>query len=159
MKKPYLILVSFLLVLFACNKEDKSLPVSNAPANTGNGSTQHTTFVFTGNMGVDKNDSLWAPVTTYTAPNIVSTVFGTSPNYALSTSFVATSLKGETNNNISINVSNNYFQSYNPGTGIFNQGVLNGFYGSDSLYYRVLYKGLNKSNVYLTYSGKLTNSY
>lgn len=155
----FFFLTVLILLFFSCNKEDKSIPISDASNNQSNGSVSHTTFIFTGNMEVDKNDSLWVFVTNYTATNVTSTMFGTGNNFTLSSNFVATSLKGETNNNIPVNVSNNYFSTYNPGTGIFNQGVLNGFYSSDSLYYKVLYKGINKSNVYLTFKGELSNSY
>lgn len=148
-----------LLLGYSCSKEDKSLPVSSASDNTAATPAPHTTFIFTGTMLVDKSDSLWAPVTNYTATNVISTVFGTSPNYSLSTSFNATALKGQTDNVIPVTITNNYFSTFVTGTGIFNQGVLNGFYSNDSLYYRVLYKGVNKSNVFLDFKGKLTSSH
>jgi len=148
-----------LLIGFSCSKEDKSIPVSDASDNNGPPPAAHTTFIFTGTMLVDKNDSLWVPVTNYTATNVKSTIFGTGPNYTLSSGFNATALKGETNNVIPVTITNNYFSTYAVGTGIFNQGVLNGFYSNDSLYYRVIYKGVNKSNVFMDFKGRLTNSY
>lgn len=148
-----------LLIGFSCSKEDKSIPVSDASDNTGTPPAAHTTFVFTGTMLVDKSDSLWTPVTNYTATNVISTIFGTGPNYTLSTGFDATALKGVTNNVIPVTITNNYFSTYVVGTGIFNQGVLNGYYNNDSLYYRVLYKGVAKSNVFMDFKGKLTSSH
>ena len=160
MKKNLLVLLGLVLLLgYSCSKEDKSIPVSSASDNTVTTPGPHTTFIFTGTMLVDKSDSLWVPVTNYTATNVFSTVCGTSPNYTLSTSFNATALKGETNNLVTVTINNNYFSTFVTGTGIFNQGVLNGFYSNDSLYYRVLYKGVNKSNVFLDFKGKLTSSY
>lgn len=160
MKKIVLLPLGLILLIgFSCSKEDKSIPVSDASDNTGTPPAAHTTFVFSGTMLVDKNDSLWAPVTNYTATNVKSTIVGTTPNYTLSSDFDATALKGITNNVIPVSITNNYFSTYVVGTGIFNQGVLNGFYSNDSLYYRVLYKGVDKSNVFMDFKGKLTSSH
>lgn len=161
MKNKFLIpFVLVLLVGFSCSKDDTSVP--SAPSGSGQGTvptTTHTNFIYTGTMLVTKYDSNWVAVANYPLTNVNSKIVGTNPNYTLSTPFDASSLKGATNNVIPVNISTNYFNEYTGGTGIFIDGVTNGYNNKDSLIYRVLYKDVAKNNIYLDYSGKLTSSY
>ena len=153
----FLLLIVF---FFSCSKEDNSVPSS--PSSSGQGTSPTTTltnFIYTGTMLVTKYDSSWNAVSNYPLSNVNSKMVGISPSYVLSTTFDASSLKGIANSLIPINIQNNYFTEYTGGSGIFIDGVTNGYNTKDSLFYRVLYKDVAKNNIYLDYSGKLSSSY
>jgi hypothetical protein len=145
--------------LFACSKEDNSLPESVAQDVTFPQSTP-TTFEFTGTMLVDKYDSNGAAVSYYPMANIISKLEGTKPAFKLSANNInGEALKGVVINSININVPNISFYSLTAGEGLFVGGVYDGVYSGDSLKYKVLYKDVGKNDIYLQYKGKLTNSY
>jgi hypothetical protein len=159
MRSSFFITALFvILFLTSCTKNDDSIPESVA---TGKATPQPTptTFVFTGKMLVDKYDSNNTAITNYPLLNVVSVLIGGMPNYQLSTNINGSALKGEISNVIDVSITNAAFTSFAPGTGIFSSGVYNGQYTTDSLYYTVFYKDVYKNNIYLNYSGQLTNSY
>ncbi|MCB9334695.1 MAG: hypothetical protein H6586_00980 [Flavobacteriales bacterium] len=158
MNSRYFIIALLFIFLFACKKEEES--VGYIAPEISNGSTAHTTFEFSGVMNVDKYDSLWNPITNYNVNLVESKMLKQVDNYSLSTNFNGASLKGETLNSILVEVINNNFSTYNAGTGIFELGVLNGYFTSnDSLYYRVLFETIDNNKIYLKYEGNLINSY
>jgi hypothetical protein len=147
------------LLLFACSKEDDSLPESVASNSTVPQSTP-TTFEFTGTMLVDKYDSNGAAVSYYPMANIISKLEGTKPAFKLSANNInGEALKGVVINSININVPGMSFYNIGSGEGLFIGGVYDGIYSGDSLKYKVLYKDVGKNDIYLQYKGKLTNSY
>lgn len=158
MKNVFLIL-SVALVLTSCYKEKKLEPTPPIPLNTGNPPAAHTNFIFSGNMFVEKYDSLGNPVTNYTVYTVASKMIGNNPNYVLSTNFDGSALKGEVKSEINVEVPTTTFYNLNAGTGVFINGVINGVFTSDSLKYRVYLVGANNNNVYLNYRGKLTSSF
>ncbi|MGE0562834.1 MAG: hypothetical protein AB7O47_13540 [Flavobacteriales bacterium] len=147
-----------LLISFSCSKEDKSIS-ETVTDSSSSGSSPHTTFNYSGSFAINKYDSNWVFINNYYAPTELSILVKNTSNYTLSTNFDASLLKGLTNNVIQVAIPSNYFSTNIPGTGIFNNGIINGYNVKDSLYYKVLYKGVNKSNVYLDFKGKLTSSY
>lgn len=158
MNSKYIILALTLILLFACKKEEQGTPTDVFPDLTP-APTNHTTFVFSGVMNVDKYDSSWVPITNYNVNFVESRMIKNPSNFQLTTQFNGASVKGETINSVNFDVSNNTFSTFNSGTGIFIYGVLEGFYNKDSLYYKVIYKTPDSNNVYLRYQGRFTNSF
>jgi len=157
--KTFLFITAFALIFASCSKEEQSESTIAIPTGTGGGTSEPTTFVFTGSMAVDKNDSNWVDISNYIIPGTESRVFKATSNYIVSTNFDATSLKGEVIHSIPVDIPNNYFSGFADGVGIFTIGIIDGYYGNDSLYYHVLYQDADSNNIYLDFTGKLTNSF
>lgn len=156
--KFYFPILFSLIILFSCSKEEDSASSINIPVGSG-GASAHTTFVFTGSMQVDKNDSNWVHISNYAVPNTTSKMIKETSNYTLSTNFDATVLKGEVIHSIPVEIPTHYFSAYSGGVGIFEIGVIDGYFDNDSLYYHVLYQDADSNNIYLDFTGLLTDSY
>lgn len=159
MHRFFILTVLIGLFFLSCKKEEDKTPVDPFPVLTP-APSNHTNFIFTGTMNVDKYDSNWVSITNYSINQVTSKLLGTKPDFQLSTTFDASNLKGQTPNNIPVNIPNNSFSAFSNGVGIFSIGVMNGYYSKDSLYYHVVYHDQNNdNNFYLDFSGKLTSSY
>lgn len=157
--KNVLFILSMAFFFTSCYKEKKLEPSAPIPLNTGTTPAAHTNFIFSGSMFVEKFDSLGNPITNYTEYSVASKMIGTKPNYLLSTSFDGSALKGEVKSEINVEVPGDSFFNLSAGSGVFVNGVINGFFNSDSLKYRVYIVGTNNNNIYLNYKGKLTSSF
>lgn len=157
--KNLLFILSMALLITSCYKEKKLEPTPPIPLNSGNPIADRTNFIFSGNMFIEKFDSLGNLITNYTVYSVASKMVGTKPNYLLSTNFDGSALKGEVKNEINVEVPGNSFFNLSAGSGIFVNGVINGVFNSDSLKYRVYIVGTNNNNIYLNYKGKLTSSF
>ena len=153
----YLSICSIVLSLFACSKEDNSLPESVVTTNVSQPTP--TMFIFTGDVEVDKYDSNSVQIANYTLPGKVSTLNGSNPDYTITNNINGTSLKCEVINTIEVYIPVGAFFSFSSGTGVFINGVYNGFYSTDSLSYQVMYTDYDKNNIYLNFRGELTDSY
>ncbi|MCB9361552.1 MAG: hypothetical protein H6587_09520 [Flavobacteriales bacterium] len=155
----YLMICVIGLSLFACSKEDNSLPESEVAENPIPQSDP-TTFEFTGTMLIDKYDSNGTAVSNYPLGNVMSKLEGTKPTFKLSANNInGEALKGVVINSINISVPSTSFYSLSAGQGLFVGGVYDGVYTTDSLKYKVIYKDAAKNDIYIEYKGRLTNSY
>lgn len=157
--KNVLFILSMAFFFTSCYKEKKIDPSDSVSSNHTGSVAPHTNFIFSGYMYVEKYDSIGNPVTNYMVYSVASKMVGTKPNYVLSTTFDGSALKGEVKNEIAVEVPVNNFFNLNSGTGIFINGVINGFFSNDSLKYRAFIEGANNNNVYVNYWGQLTSSY
>lgn len=158
MKNVFFIL-SMAFFFTSCHKEKKLIPSAPVASNAAGSVAPHTNFIFSGSMYVEKYDSTGNPVTNYTVYLVASKMVGTTPNYTLSTTFDGSNLKGEVKNEIAVEIPSHEFFNLTSGSGIFINGVINGFFSNDSLKYRAYVQGANNNNVYVNYSGQLTNSF
>lgn len=157
--KNVLFILSMAFFFTSCYKEKKLEPSAPILSNPTGSVDSHTNFIFSGYMYIEKYDSIGNPVTNYMVYSVASKMVGTKPNYVLSTTFDGSALKGEVKNEIAVEVPGNNFFNLNAGTGIFVNGVIDGFFSSDSLKYRVYIESANNSSVYVNYRGQLTSSY
>lgn len=155
--KKYFFYLLVVLAFMSCSKNDNSLPDPVVPTPVSN--PNPTTFVFMGNVEVEKFDSNSTPLANYIIPNKQSILSGTTPDFVLSNNINASALKGEQSNSINVYIPSTIFYSFASGTGVFQGGVFNGYYSGDSLKYQMLYTDFDKNNIHLYFKGQLTNSY